>query len=553
MIIACFVILLAALFHLQAARGESYYNLAEKNRLRLIPFSAPRGDILDANGLVLAQDALSYQVCIIPQDIENLTQTLSSLSKILDEPIQRLKELYKKNISLPFVPANVAPGISIQTVLSIEEQRHRMPGVRIETTFKRFYHLADKMSHIIGFLGEIGKEELQEKKTYGYRYRDYIGKAGIEKTADAYLRGTPGGIQVEVNNLGQQVSVLGRKEPVPGKTITLTIDGRLQSYIAELMKDKIGAVVVIEPFTGEVLAMVSAPGFNPNKIGGSLNMPGSPHVNRTISGRYIPGSIFKLITAVCGLEHGEPLKNQYVLCNGRMEIGDSVFICWKQDGHGRVNLADAIIHSCNIFFYKLGLALGPEELNEWSRSFGLGRVTGIELPGESAGLVPSPRWKRAHLNHGSWFDGDTANFAIGQGYLLITPLQAACMVSAIANGGWFIQPHIIKKIQDRQIARFKRRYVGCSKETLDIIKNAMIEVVDNPSGTGFRAKVEGIKIAAKTGTAQTHISGYPHAWFVGFAPAEKPKISFCIFIEHGGSGGFIPADIAKDIVEFYLR
>lgn len=549
----CFFCLLLDLTYLQIIRGRYYYLFSEKNRVRLIPLNAVRGTIFDRTGIVLSEDRLSYEVCIIPQDAKDLQKTFSALNGLLNVPIERFKTLYKKNkgASLSFVPATVAYEIGKDNALAIEEQRHNLPGVTIQAVPKRRYPLGPLLSHTIGFLGEIDPEELKAKKTYGYTIKDLVGKTGIEKTFDAYLRGRRGGIQIEVNNIGQQVRVLGKKEPLKGEDITLTVDAQLQSYIAGLLENRRGAVVCLDPFTGEILALVSSPGFDPNRVEEFLDRPGSPYLNRAIAGEYTPGSILKVVTAVCGLEEKKLIKTQRLLCSGSLPLGDSTFHCWKRDGHGEENLQSAIIHSCNTFFFKLGLIVGPERLSEWASRFGLGRATGIELPNESKGLNPSPLWKKTYFRGEKWFDGETANLAIGQGYSLITPLQAASMVSVIANGGWLIHPHLIKRIGNKEVSFRKAHNIGSSKANISAIKESMVLVVEDVSGTGHTAKTETIKIAGKTGTAQTHISGHPHAWFIGFAPADNPKLAFCIFIEHGGSGGMLPAEMAKKLVEYY--
>lgn len=513
---------------------------------------AIRGKIIDRSGNVLAEDTSSFEVGIIPQDITDQTKAFFFLSESLKTPQERLKKMYKKNLSYPFVPAVVADDIDKSRILEIEELRHSIPWLTVQVKPRRRYLSGKASSHLIGFLGEIDPVELKERQKYGYRIKDYVGKDGIEKTFDAYLRGQSGGMQIEVNNLGQMVRTLSFKEPLNGKDVTLTIDARLQAYIAGLLGNRKGATVVIDPRTGELLALVSSPGYEPLDVETSLTEPGSPHLNRAMAGEYVPGSIFKIVTAACGLEENRLTKIDRFVCTGSLPLGDSLLHCWKLDGHGEVDLERAIKHSCNIFFFRLGLMVGQERLNEWAYRFGLGRSTGIELPDEKKGLIPSSKWKRLHLQQEGWFEGETANLAIGQGYSLITPLQAACMVSVVANGGKFIRPHLVKRIGNQEVSSIKSRYVGCSETTLRIIKEGMVSVVEAPSGTGHRARTKVAKIAGKTGTAQTHIRGRPHAWFVGFAPADNPKIAFCIFMEHGGSGSYVPAELAKSIVEFYL-
>jgi len=554
-IIFGFFLLVAGLFYTQIIKGTYYYKLSEKNRIRLVPIKGPRGIIQDRNGKIIVENKLSLDVVVVPQELKDKEQAFARLSEILKVPEEELYAKYKKKYLAPFAPITLASNIDKKTAMIIEEEKVWMPGVMVQPQPIRFYVDNGTCAHVIGFLSEISKEELHRLREYGYKMKDLVGKSGIEKTYDFYIRGEDGGKQLEVDNRGKIVRMLGSKEPKVGKDITLTIDLDIQERAEELLRGYKGAVVVMNPNTGEVLALASYPDFDPNdflntdsrdKVVELIKSSQRPMLNRAIGGLYPPGSTFKIITATSALETKAITPYSTFTCNGSFYPGREGFKCWNTDGHGPQDLSSGIAHSCNVYFFNVGRAAGPDNISKYATLFGLGKQTGIDLPGEKKGLVPSRLWRKTKTRK-NWYEGDTLNFSIGQGDLLVTPIQMVSAVSCIANGGYAVQPFIIKKIDNVEATRVKMRKISISDATIKSIKQAMIGTVENEGGTGARAKIEGLTFAAKTGTAQAR--GGSHAWYLGFAPANNPKVSFIVFLEHGGSGGAIPADIVRGILE----
>ncbi len=552
-----FLFILAGIFYLQILRWPLYHGLSEKNHIRLISFEGMRGAIYDRNGLPIVENRLSFDVVIIPQEVENTDKTYGRLANFLGISQGRIESIVKKNYFAPFAPIVVASDVNKDTAFALEEIKQELPGVLIQSQALRWYIYGERTSHLIGYLSLINREELDRLRDYGYSMRDLVGRSGVERLYDGYLRGKSGGMQVEVDASGRLVKVLGNKNPAKGRDITLTVDAKLQAYTADCLAGLKGAVIVVDPKNGDILALASSPMFdsnifidpNNNDAAAGLVRAGSrPLLNRAINGQYPPGSTFKLIVAAAALETKKITPHTTFVCDGKFELGNTEFDCWKEGGHGPQDLEQAIIHSCNVYFYNTGRKLGPDIIAEYAQRFGLGKPTGIDLIGESGGLVPSPAWKRSKRN-ANWYEGETVNFAIGQGHLLVTPLQMAEAVSVFAGGGSVPRFHLIKKIGNSEVSAPKPRPVNISKKTLDMIKSAMRQVVDSDEGTGQRARVEGVSVAAKTGTAQNP-QGEPHAWFVGYAPADKPKVALVVLIEHGGHGGYAAADIAKKVIEF---
>lgn len=554
-IIALFYVIIG-LFFIQIVKNKFYLDLSQHNRIRITAIESSRGVIYDRNNIPIVSNRLSFDLAIIPQGVSDLDTIFKAISDVLGTPQKDLHKRYKKNFIAPFAPAYIARDISKDKAFLLEEAKLNMPGVVIQTRPVRDYIYKEATAHLAGYIGEISDEELEGLRIYGYRIKDYVGRTGLEKTFNTYLRGENGGMQIEVNNLGYQTKIIGYKRPISGKDLYLTIDIRLQNFIYDLIKDKKAAVVVIDPANGEVLALVSSPSFDPNifstpnrstaKINSILNSKDKILLNRALQA-YTPGSIFKVISSTSFLETQTIDLDTYFLCTGSYGMGKQPFNCWFKQGHGQQNLIEALTHSCNIFFYKSAKRTGPDALSNFALNFGLGRPTGIDLPAEAKGLVPSRHWKKSYL-HQNWFGGDTLNFCLGQGFLLMTPIQACCMISVIANGGYAIMPFLVKKIDSVEIANTKLRRIPISQSTIGILKDGLREVVDSPSGTGHGAKIADIAVAGKTGTAQVGDKN-SHAWFVGFAPVNNPKISFTVFIEHGGSGGGEPTRIAKSILE----
>lgn len=552
-----FLVILSALLYLQILRWPLYHDLAKKNHIRLIPLPGLRGTIYDRNGLAIVDNRLSFDVVIIPQEVENVDITYGRLSQALGISRSRIESIVKKDYTAPFAPITIAGDVDKDLAFRLEEKKQQLPGVLVLPRTLRWYVYGERTSHIIGYLSLINKDELERLGDYGYSMSDLVGRSGIERAYDKYLRGEDGGTQLEVDATGRLVKILGSKNQKKGTDITLTVDAKLQAYSSDCLDGVNGSVVVMDPRNGEILAMASSPSFDSNIFAERgrgeealdyMRSGSHPMLNRAINGQYPPGSIFKIIISDAALETKAITEHSTFVCNGKYFVGRAEFDCWKEAGHGPQDLRDAITHSCNIYFYNVGRKLGPDVISEYATRFGLGKPTGIDLAGESSGLVPNPAWKKAKRRQ-SWYEGETVNYAIGQGDLLVTPLQMVEAVSVLATEGSAPRPHIIKKIGNTDVQVPNPRTVAVSKSAVGIIRSAMVNVVASDTGTGQRARIEGIKIAAKTGTAQTP-SGEPHAWFLGFAPADSPKIAFVVMVEHGGHGGVIAADIAKKILDF---
>jgi penicillin-binding protein 2 len=551
-----FINLIVSLAYTQIVRHGQYVGLSSANRIRLIPMEGLRGQIYDRNGVVLVGNRSSFDVVVIPQELERSVKTLSRVGQILGILPEEVFKRVEKNYMAPFVPVSVREDVERQKAMMLEEESLDLPGVMVKVTPKREYKFKEAGSHIFGYLGEIDKTEFDRLRNYGYQIRDLLGKSGLEKNYDNYLRGEEGGMQLEVNNRGYLIKAIGKKEATRGKDLFLTIDIRLQKFIEELLLDKISACVIMVPGTGEILALVSKPNFDPDVFinkerrkerADILEKADRPMLNRAISGLYPPGSVFKPIVAIAALERKKITPHTEFFCGGEYVLGGRAFKCWDEEGHGSQDVREGLKNSCNAFFYQVGRLVGVEDIFSFATRFGYGTPTGVDLPEEAAGLVPNKMWKRIEKKE-SWFEGETLNFAIGQGYLLVTPIQVARMMAAIANGGVLVQPYIVKRINDIEISTGRGRDLGISNNTLREIRIGLEKVVEDEHGTGKRARVEGLRIAGKTGTAQNP-RGPSHAWFSGFSPVDNPKIVLVVFIEHGKKGGLEAAESAGKIFE----
>ena len=548
-----FIFLGICLSYIQIIKGPIYRNLSYRNSIRLLNIDASRGTIYDRKGKIVADNALSFGVFIVPQEVEDLDLEIKKLSKILDLSESLLKRNYKRNYRAPFAPSELARDIPKRKAILIEELKIDMPGVIVKEIPQRRYLYNEAFGHVIGYLGEIDKKELDFLKSYGYSARDMIGKAGVEKISDSYLRGKDGGMQIQVDNKGRQVKILNFKKPIKGKDVYLTLDAGLQSFLWKMMEDKLGTAIFMDTNTGEILALVNSPSYDPNiSIVNALINPDAPLLNRAIKGQYPAGSIFKVVIALLGLESGKIDSDTTFTCHGALNVGIDVFHCWDRDGHGVVNLKRAIIESCNSYIYNLGILLGVDRISEYAKMLGFGKRTGIELLGEEEGFVPSRSWKRIEKKQ-AWYAGDTANLSIGQGYLLVTPLQVVRFIACVANGGEFLKPYVLKKIGNKDIKNHKKIKLKIKEENLKLIRDAMRGVVEDEDGTGFRAWSEVVSISGKTATSQVGGDFETHAVFTGFAPSLDPKVSFIIFLEHGGSGGDIASMIARKAVEYWYK
>ncbi len=552
-----FLILFFDLFYLQIIRWPLYHALSKKNHIRLVPLDGLRGTIYDRNGLPLVENRLSFDVVVLPQEIGDEGKTFARVARVLGTSKENIEAIEKKEYQAPFAPVTIARDIDKEKAFILEEMKQDIPGILVQSKSLRWYRYDERGSHIIGYLSLINREELERLRDYGYTFRDLVGRSGAERIYDRYLKGEGGGMQLEVDAVGRLIKTLGTKLPRKGRDITLTVDAKLQSRVSGLLSGDKGAIVIMDPNNGEILAMSSSPSFDPNlfidpnknEVATDLLKSSSrPMINRAINGQYPPGSTFKIIVAAAGLNTKKINENTTFNCTGKFLVGNIEFDCWKEGGHGPQNLREALIHSCNVYFYNLGRKLGPDILAEYAHKFGLGRPTGIDLVSEGKGFVPTVWWKKT-AKHENWYEGETVNYSIGQGYLSVTPLQMAEAISIFATEGNIPRPHLIKKLGNSEIIAPKIKTINIPKDEIRIIKGALRQVVDSDTGTGQRARVEGVKLAAKTGTAQNP-RGEPHAWFVGYAPADNPRIAFAVLVEHGGKGGVIAADLSKQILEF---
>ncbi len=561
LMLACFLVVLVNLFRMQLIQGDYYRTLSEKNRIRVLYLEGPRGKILDRKTEILASSRLSFNCSVIPSEAKSrIHESCEVIGNILGVDPENLEKRYQKKKPGYFNTILLAEDINASQAIAIEEKLDLLPGFLIETRPQREYPYREAAAHLTGYLGPMIEPEIDELEFYGYRQTDWLGREGIEKSYESYLRGQSGGLQIEVDNRGRLIRALGVKEPQEGKDLELTVDAKLQSHIQQLLKDQKGAVLVMELTEGGILAANSSPSFDPNlfasvsgrkDVGKFLHDNAAPMVSRGIRGQFPPGSIFKVITALAALENHKISSSTVFHCPGFKVIGRNRFRCWADAGHGDQVLSEAFAHSCDVFFYNTGLSAGVDAIYEKSLAFGLSKPTGVDLPSEKNGFVPSRDWKRSTF-HSAWYDGDTANLAIGQGYLQVTPIQALVMIAAVASNGQLFKPHVVDKIGGVKVAERNTRPVAIEPGNWKLVKDGLDQVVNSSSGTGRLARVAGLHIAGKTGTAESG-QEKTHAWFVGFAPVENPKIAMVVFLEHGGHGGVSAAHLASSVFAWLKR
>ncbi|MGB9856931.1 MAG: penicillin-binding protein 2 [Dictyoglomaceae bacterium] len=552
------IILALRLFHIQIVKGDFYDDLAKRNYLRFIVLPAPRGLILDRNGNILASNQVKYSVYLVPPYEFNKNK-YKKLTEILGLSYVDLEKKLKKVSS--YTPAILLKtNLTHKEIALLESNRENLPFFVINMELDRVYPNEKLASHILGYMGEVSKEELMEDEG-NYSLGDLVGKSGLEKVYENYLRGKKGYRSIELLSGKRKYSLLPNKDPEPGNTLVLSIDKDLQEVAEKALGEDTGVIIVSDPWSGEILSLVSHPGFDPNKFitGFSslewqtlMNDNKKPFNNRAISSLYPPGSIFKLIVALTALEKGKVSLKEKFYCSGGISLGKFFFACWKKEGHGTLNFLEGIAQSCNVVFYNLGLRVGADEISKMAKNFGLDDRTGIDLPGEVKGFIPSSEWKEKTLKE-RWYPGDTLNMSIGQGYILTTPLEIHLMVSIIATEGLGYRPHLVRKIinsKGEDIKVFEPeiiRKVSLKPESWKILKEGMKLVVEK--GTGMSAKGEIWNVGGKTGTAQNP-HGESHAWFGAFFPWENPKYVITVFVEHGRSGGTKAAPIAREIINY---
>ncbi len=564
MVIGAFLLLCMRLWQLQILQGSEYKKLSEANRLRIVNIPAPRGIIFDRNGIPLVKNSPYYYASVSTGEFDKTKVAL--LSEVLHIPVEEILEKINKPDLSPFVPIRLKQGLSFSEIAYIEARRSDFPGLILEIEVNREYIFGDVGSHLLGYLGKPSPFQLKSPAFRDVPQDMFIGQWGVEKLFDSSLRGTPGKKIIEVNALGREIGMLQEVQPVKGKDLTLSIDINLQKEAEQAFGDRAGALIAIKPDSGEILGLISKPSFDPNLFTKGINSEKwmtlardrkNPMLNRALQSQYPPGSTFKIVTAIAGLEDGVINTNTKVDCRGGIHYGSWHFGCWQKRGHGVVSVHRAIVESCDVFFYEVGRRLGIDRIYYYASALGLGKKTGIELGGERQGLIPNTKWKTENKKL-PWFLGETFNSSIGQGYVSVTPIQLAMMTSAVANGGILYKPTLVKDAKPLISGRLK-----ISPENLEVVKSGLFGVVNEPSGTGWTAKSQSIPICGKTGTAQvvTMKKGIrsssekfrDHAWFVAFAPVEKPEVALSVLVEHGGHGGVAAAPIARRAIEEYFK
>jgi penicillin-binding protein 2 len=528
------------LFYAQIIKGSYYYSLSMRNRIRVVPLEGLRGRIFDRKGVVLADNQLSFDVAVVPQDIEDDDELFKYLGKVLNISPDELRKRFKRAFLTPFAPVVIADDVARDMAIEIEENKFRFPGLMIEESYSRVYPQGSIGAHVLGYVGKISRAKMDQLKDYGYTMQSVVGYSGIEEFYDDALRGEPGGRQIEINNRGQEVTLLGLKNPSVGRDITLTIDNRIQEIADELLQSRRGAVVVMDLASGEVLSMVSSPSYDPNDfadvnqradIDQYFHDAKAPLLNRSVNSHFPPGSVFKIPVAITALETDRITRNSTFICPGYYALGEFRFGC--SHVHNEQNLIQAIAHSCNVYFYHVGLLVGSDEVKRFARMLGLAAKTNIDLPFEAEGAIPSKSSRRK----GQWFTGDTLNFSIGQGGVTATPIQLVKMMSIVANRGKVVHPHLIQAIGDHPVDKYSmvEGGISISQKTYDLIEEGLQEVVDDPNGTANALAISKLKTFGKTGTAQAGHGRDDHAWFVGYTKSSNKNIVYCVFLENGGS------------------
>jgi len=569
---------------LQVLNYDRYNTLSVENRVGLVPVPPVRGQIIDRNGAILADNYPVYELELIPDQIQDLERTLMELKDLISLSDRELTSFERLVRSRPsFEPLVLKNSLTLEEASIVSVNQYRFPGVALRANLRRTYPYSGLTSHVVGYVSRISEEDLRDIDRSAYRGTRYIGKVGIEQQYEDKLFGSTGYESVEFNAHGRIVRSLDYRSPIAGWNVNLTLDIDLQRVAREALGDQRGAVVALHPDSGDVLALVSTPDYDPNLFPAGFafhsyddlrNSIDKPLMNRALHGRYAPGSIIKPILALAGINHGVDLSREFV-CTGKFNLPgrDRPYRCWKRDGHGPINVLEAIAQSCDIFFYQAALELGIDNIAVWLNKFGLGEKTGIDLKDEASGLVPDREWKRSVYNE-AWFPGETVIAGIGQGYLLATPIQLAVATAALANGGSLIQPRLLAYLENTETGEIVMgpgiKVIGklpIESPDLDIAVDGMIRVVHGARGTA-RAISDGLpyRIAGKTGTSQLvsikdedgddadslpdHLRD--HALFVAFAPVETPRLALAIVVENAGSGSKAAAPIARKILDYYF-
>ena len=553
--------LVVQFWNLQVVRARHFREQAENNRSRLVTLAAPRGALVDRKGQLLVGNRPSFSVLLMPEHAENLDRVVARLASALGMGEAAIRERIARR--QPYRPVLIKTDATLADIAVLDARRRELPEVSVEVVPLRSYPLANAAAHALGRVGEITERQLQLAEYKGLGPGALVGQAGIESRYNRELMGTDGFRRVIVNSRGLEVQEAAREPPKDGPNLTLSIDASLQAAMEKAFEGRSGSAVALDPESGEILAMTSTPAYDPNQFTTGIEPalwaslasdPETPLMNRVIQGSYAPGSTFKVIAATAALEEGVITPETTFYCPGYLNVYNTLFRCMAAGGHGVVDLRRAIALSCNVYFYQVGIRLEIARLAKWAKLMGLGAPTGVDLPVEASGLMPSAEWKLRVLKT-PWYGGETVSVAIGQGQVSATPLQMARVAAFIANGGRLVRPHFAR------MAALPPGEPLVRPETIAAVKEGMRRVV--AEGTGLRARLSTIEVCGKTGSAQ--VVGHarlerapdtrellPHGWFICFAPADRPRIALAVLVEHGRSGGEAAAPVARKILAHYF-
>lgn len=573
-----FAVIVARLYFLQVKEADKYKMMSDENRISTRFLVPPRGLIFDRNGEIIAKNEQDFQALMVAEQTPDIAETLKTFKQIVPltegEEQKIRKDLKNKR---RFIPIKLKDNLSWNEVSKILLHAPDLPGVEINEGLSRYYPYADIYAHVLGYVGPVSDKDKKDNPLYmvpGFK----IGKSGLERYFDYKLQGKGGTIKLEVNAYGRVMNEIERNSGEEGQSLTLTLDARLQRAAYEAFGEESGAAVVLNVRTGEILALVSTPSFDPNLFTNGISYKHwnallknerTPLVNKAVSGQYSPGSTFKVVVALAALEAGVIDLNTRFNCSGGLDVGNIRFHCWRHSGHGSLNVVEALKHSCDIFFYETAMKLGIDKIHNMAIKLGMGNVLEVGLDNEKAGIIPTKAWKKARFGT-SWTQGDAANSGIGQGYVLVTPLQLATMLARVVNGGYAVQPTFIKPTE-KELSKIKR--LDISTKNIEIVKRGMFEVVNGAGGTAGRARfnINGAMMGGKTGTTQVRrismkerSSGIlrdeqlpwrlrNHALFIGFTPVDNPRYSVAVIVEHGSSGSGVAAPIASKILQEALQ
>ena len=585
LVVVSFLCLWMRIWYLQILKWQYLTGLSENNRVRMVTLPASRGMIKDRNGETLVSIRPAFNLYLTPEDARNLDSSLDKLAQRISLDREKLKKKISQTKS--FKEVLIKGDIPREEVAFVEENNMSLPGIRIRAEPLRNYVFNNLASHTLGYLGEISKASLERLKDPAYRQGDFVGKNGLENIYESLLRGKKGYKEVEVDVSGRELKTLRKQPPESGNNLILTLDVKIQEELEKLMTETAeqnmnGSVVVMKVQTGEIIAITSKPSFDPNKFAAGISPKNwrdlvtdewHPLQNRSIHGQYPPGSTYKIVTAIAGLGEGVIKPDTSIFCPGHFKLGRGRYRCWKKSGHGFMNLHDALVQSCDVYFYTIGHRLGIDTIAKYAKRFGLGRSTRLGLSQEKKGLVPTTQWKLLNKKE-PWQLGETISASIGQGFNLVTPIQQVIMMAAVANRGILLKPYLVKRIEGPE-GQLRQEFfpeiigqIGVDPDHLEQVRMALRDVVNGTRGTGKKSRLKNIIVSGKTGTAQVvrmksneelekgeaiPVKYRDHAWFVAFAPYEKPVLAVAIIVEHGGHGGATAGPIAGKIFKKYFK